>query len=457
MFYSVCVFNLQAQWTSQIPQQNDTVWIQDNQIVDENTVWMIGNQFVWDTSINGWNYGNYANYYNTIDGGLNWKSGRFPIDPDRNPYATCITPTDGKKAWSAIYTFSDGSNTVLKTEDGGTNWTQTATDIYTNPSSFINAITFKDGQNGLMFGDPAPQDTSSSDLYFELYTTKDGGNIWTRVPRAQIPDPLEEEYGVAGNYCRSGDHIWFGTNKGRIYSSNDGGENWKADVVGNGYVSAINFWDHVHGLTYAEDTGKTGRILYTEDGGLNWKDVTPPFINVDQYYWTVYLVPISNYFLINISETLEGGPFKSFISKDLGNHWVQFGEGDALSYIKFINPQVGYSGEGLVRNQNHATRIFKYSGNPLTGLLSNNQLDAKLEINPNPVIDRMNLNIVLKEPSALKLILNNSEGKLMWETTITENSLHHTPAVDVRHLAPGTYLLTLSSPEGSLTKKIIKE
>ena len=57
--------------------------------------------------------------------------------------------------------------------------------------------------------------------YFEIYTTNDGGNNWSRVSQANIPDPIAEEYGILSLYTVVGNTIWFTTTKGRIYKSID--------------------------------------------------------------------------------------------------------------------------------------------------------------------------------------------------------------------------------------------
>lgn len=457
LLFTICALNLSAQWTSKVPQINDTVWILYNQIIDENTVWMGGNQYVFDTA-NSLQLGNFVSIYTTSNGGVDWKYKKLMVDPESLPFLTNITGINGQSAWASIYQLNLGTNLILKSDDGGESWKTTASNLFTDPSSFLNGISFKDAQNGIMIGDPSP-DTDSTDYYFEIYHTTDGGLTWIRIPQSQIPDPLEDEYGISGEFSRVGDNIWFSTDQGRIIYSNDGGQHWDVSLAGTGYTGFLNFVDDLHGICGSTDSIFSATALdikYTEDGGLHWQHVESPYKD-STYFWSLCLIPESNFILTTHAATLQGAPFITWLTKDKGQSWIEIGQADGLSVAQFINPRVGYAGEGVSLNQDHATKIFKYAGDPLTGLLSNNQLDAKLEIIPNPVIDRMNLNIELKEPSALKLILNNSEGKLMWETTITENSLHHTPAVDVRHLAPGTYLLTLSSPEGFLTKKIIKE
>ncbi|MBK9109692.1 MAG: hypothetical protein IPM92_15285 [Saprospiraceae bacterium] len=259
---------------------------------------------------------------------------------------------------SLVFTsLSSGQNLIYRTRNSGSNWTRIANSIFTNGSSFIDAISFKDTLNGIAMGDPIP-DLNSPDAYFEIYKTTDGGANWNRIPRSNIPEPLTDEIGYNGELTRIGDHIWFGTSHGRIYSSEDGGNNWIVDEIAQGDIAFLKFVDASHGVCYGGVPNQTGRLYYTEDSGKTWSDVTAPFVTADHYFWSFSLIPESYYLFLNISESIEGGPFKTYISKDKGKSWLQIGEANELNAARFISPQVGFAGEGQLKDQDHGTKLF---------------------------------------------------------------------------------------------------
>jgi hypothetical protein len=128
MIFIVCTCaacQLASQWVYQTPQSNHKVGVQDNLILDENTVWMGANEFLWDTTINNWNYGQAACFYHVSDG-VNWISGKFEIEPNRYPYVSSIASSGSNTSWASIYGVADGTNTVFKTIDNGHNWSLAA-------------------------------------------------------------------------------------------------------------------------------------------------------------------------------------------------------------------------------------------------------------------------------------------------------------------------------------------
>ncbi len=447
---------MNAQWTSKIPQTKDTVWIYYNKVIDANTVWMGGPQYSFQDSVGG--PGNFISMYSTSDGGANWKYKKFNLDTADAPFLSSITGIDGSNGWATVYLNNAGTNLVLKTIDGGLNWTTTAATTFLRPESFVNAISFKDAQNGIMMGDPSPLTDSTND-FFEIYRTTDGGTSWTRIAENKIPASLLGEYGTSGEFDRIGDKLWFVTSEGRLFYSTDGGQNWAVRVVGTGFASNLHFVDNMHGLCIAKDTNYSAigsDIKYTEDGGTIWQHVKSPFVD-STYFWSVTLIPQSNYILTNHAASLQGAPYTTLITKDKGANWIVIGTSDGLANARFVSPSVGYGGEGVSMGQNHATKIFKYSGSPLSGLLTPTLLKADFAIYPNPTLNKMNVKIDLEKSSSLYMIINSPDGKLVWSKTILDTVKNFDEAIDLSFLATGTYILTISSPEGNLSKTFVKE
>ena len=96
------------------------------------------------------------------------------------------------------------------------------------PWKLPDDMKFFNSQDGVIFGDPL-------NGYFEIYTTSNGGNSWSRVPSENIPAPLPNEFGIpylAETYMNT---IWviiavFDENffpvSGRLLQSDDKGISW---------------------------------------------------------------------------------------------------------------------------------------------------------------------------------------------------------------------------------------
>ncbi len=85
---------------------------------------------------------------------------------------------------------------------------------------------------GVAQGDPVSGE-------YEIYVTTNGGEAWTPIPGANIPNPTSGEFGITGNYCAFGDNIWFGTNQGRIFRSTDKGNTWAASMTAFGAAEVV--------------------------------------------------------------------------------------------------------------------------------------------------------------------------------------------------------------------------
>ena len=143
-------------------------------------------------------------YIRTIDGGTTWAGGPITNAAGLTPSDICAINAD--TAWAIMFDPSGVQGKVLRTNDGGANWTHQSTAFFNAAGNFPDWIHFFDANNGVCLGDP----TSG---YFEIYTTMDGGTTWERVPSADIEPQLASEWGITDVSTAYGDSsIWFGTN-----------------------------------------------------------------------------------------------------------------------------------------------------------------------------------------------------------------------------------------------------
>jgi hypothetical protein len=79
----------------------------------------------------------------------------------------------------------------------------------------------------------------------------------------------------------------------------------------------------------------------------------------------------------------------------------------------------------------------------------------KLELAPNPVKNTLHLNFVSAESNVGIQILNLT-GRVVYEAELNRTKGLFKTDLDLGHLNSGIYFLQLSTKEGSLVKKIIK-
>jgi hypothetical protein len=297
-------------------------------------------------------------------------------------------------------------------------------------------------------GDPAESDTDPT-LHYEIYLTDDGGQNWERVGSQHIPPPLPDEYGFGGVFDVADGYIWFGTDHGRVYRSKNHGADWEVfqTPLFGAYVS---FADSLYGAASISD-GTTQYINLTTDGGGTWTDINPN--NAIPNLSTMAMVPGSRYIVVVTNENAITGPFRTLISKDLGETWLQIGEGENAAWGEFLSPSVGYAGE--LQLPDHPMRLYSYNGDPLSGILSGRTLDAKVSTYPNPTSDFVLVNVEIGMTTDCLLLLNDANGKLVQQEKFAKTEAL-SATFDLRQLTSGIYSLTIATPKGSLTRKIVK-
>lgn len=148
---------------------------------------------------------------------------------------------------------------VLITTNSGQNWTSK------NLSSFmatVKNIIFTNENNGVAIGDPLNNRIA-------IATTSDGGSNWNAIENT-LPTSSGEKV-LTGSIFSFNNVIWYGTNNGKIYRSNDNGRNWYAYYVTNGgSISQIAFKDENNGLAIYTKTDNSYAIAKTTNSGVNW-------------------------------------------------------------------------------------------------------------------------------------------------------------------------------------------
>ena len=259
--------------------------------------------------------GQCMDFCRTTDGGESWLAGTVNIPKNESYTISSISAVSSLEAWASAYV-SVKSNTltggkIAHTTDGGKTWTVQSSASFSGKSAFPNTVYFWDKNNGVCLGDP-------NDGYFEIYTTTDGGNKWTRVPSSRIPTNNRDEKGIVGCFSICGNTVFFGTNAGRLFRSIDRGATWTVATTPLKTYFKLAFRDNDTGVISAYVLDKF--IAYrTVDGGSTWQ-ILPEnehFFATDFAYIpgtdTLVCVGNNNYASMGLSfSTDDGNSFQNF-------------------------------------------------------------------------------------------------------------------------------------------------
>ncbi len=401
-------------------------------VVDANTVW------AFTTNATGGVTG-LQEFTRTSNGGTNWTGGNIGLG-NTSLLISDLAAANGTTAWVAAVNTSGGANDgIWKTTDGGTVWTKQATATYGLTSSFPNVVHFFDANNGVTQGDP---DSSGA---FEIYTTSNGGTTWTRVPAANIPNATNE-FGYVHIAEAAGNTIWFGTDLGRIFKSNDKGLTWsvvQSPVIDFGGVTTagasgeLTVKDANTGWVMDQD----GIVSATTDGGLNWE----PLATVGTVYTSdIMYVPGTANTLISGGASADSRG--SSISLDGGLNWTDLtpatGDPNGITTIGAVSASAVWGG-GF---SNGATGgMSKLS--PLMATVNPKLAANKVVAYPNPTKGEVNL----ESKSSIKSIeLMDMSGKLV-------KTFGSITQLDLTGMKSGMYILNVTLADGQKTStKLIK-
>jgi Secretion system C-terminal sorting domain len=451
-FISGVGMNAQAFWTEVANIFPDpTYFAGEISIVDANVIWINGRG-----STSGYPNDN-RKWAKSEDGGLTWLSGDYNMPVNTvvgsikstsatTAYATTYSPLNGQPG-------NNGINGVWKTTDSGTTWTRQNSAAFNSPSSFTNSIYFWNENEGVVVGDPVNNS-------FEIYTTTNGGSNWTPILTSNIPNPEANEYAYILNYDAKMNSIWFGTNYGRIFKSNNKGINWtvsQSPISDFGYPLSANFTfkNETEGLLTDSDFNQ----WRTLDGGNTWTSEIPT--GVQRNYRTENVPQTSNTYF-QFGKDLNLDQRGASYSTDGGLSWIDLNTDVDPVYpfsVKFQSGTVGFC-IGYYINHPYENGVFQTKffrlTDPLQRLANNslatNNFDIKNKINlyPNPTNGLVKISgNEINEISIVDVI-----GKTVYSEKY--NSLNEAN-INISNLNNGIYIATISSKDGSSSsQKIIK-
>ena len=227
-------------------------------------------------SLTAWASGANGIYLRTTDGGKTWNDGKV-----KGFETLDFRDVEAFDKNTAIIMSVDAPAFFFKTTDGGKTWKRKY--MNRDPKAFFDGMTFWDAKNGIAVSDPI-------DGKFFIVVTRDGGDSWEQYPALFLPSPQDGEASFAASgtsiAVAGKDLVWFGTGgseKARIFLSEDRGENWRAfdsQILGGSSscgVFSVCFKDELNGIAvggdYKNDKNNISTCSISDDGGLSWQSV----------------------------------------------------------------------------------------------------------------------------------------------------------------------------------------
>jgi len=403
-------------------------------VVDANTVWGLGNY--------GTN-GRQSNLFTmTSNAGSTWATDS--ILPDTNVYQISnIEGIDATTCWMSAWTKATGNKGVVyNTTNGGVSWQNvTPVNSFTNNSSFVDFVCFVNPTVGIVVGDPVGGE-------YEIWKTINGGTSWSKIPGANIPNPIGAEYALTDSYFALGNTIWFGSNNGRVYKSMDAGDTWtvSATMAGITEVSRIAFTDANNGLC-AGTSGSASNLMQTTNGGANWTNLGAPtgvgFNDIAPITGTSWFASVSN-----PSTTMA-------YSMDNGATWNDWGSiGIGYLQIGFASNSVGWAGTFSDNFSIGIGGVYTFNGLPL-GIGKSIPAPKAFNAYPNP----SNGNVTIQLPVAkrgLTISVKNALGQEVYSEKTSTTGME-SKTLNLQQLPKGIYFIDLNTENEKYHQKIVIE
>ena len=205
--------------------------------------------------------------------------------------------------------------TILKTVDGGDNWTLQYNERIGETPLF--AVYFADAQNGIAVGG-----------FSYTFETDNGGESWTQ--RSLVEDSYDD-FHLNDVFADKKGNLYIPAEFGTVYKSRDRGQNWQA--IETGYDGS--FWGGL-GLANGDVLvfGMRGNVWRSSNAGKSWKKVTT---DTDQSVSGGTQLDDGRVVLAGLSGTV-------LVSQDNGKSFTNQPRPDRLSFATAI----GKSGDDII-------------------------------------------------------------------------------------------------------------
>ncbi len=428
-----------SQWSNQVSGFSTPGYgIFSMSVVDANTIW--GSVFDSARFITAQENGYFARYKNlftrTTNAGATWIPGRINVSNPDSLIIDFVDAINKDTAWVTMLDTVAYGGSIYKTTNGGASWVlqnNAALPMFAAPWGYPDYVHFFNDSVGVCIGDSNGTGLNNTQPgYWEIYTTTNGGALWTRVGGDSIPANSVNEYAIDNSFAAYGNSVWFGTSYGNIYRSTNSGAGWS-------YAPSNLPFMYVQTLAMDSMTGLASdglNLVTTANGGGTWNSSA----SYDTTYisWMCY-VPESkgnSYFTTSYGYPGFSGTSES---TDGGNTWAVI---DTLQHgaVAFFNASSGWSG-GF---DSSMTRDGMFSWGGTTGIAMLTLPGSRTLVYPNPMTDKAIIQVqdgglVLNNAS---LLITNELGSVVYsQVRINGNQLE----IQKGSLAQGIYFYRLTT------------
>ncbi|KFF16661.1 photosystem II stability/assembly factor-like protein [Chryseobacterium sp. JM1] len=367
-----------------------------------------------------------------------------------------------------------GSGAVFKTTNGGNTWVQKAVNGPAN--QYYRNIEFLNENVGFL-----------GTLNNSFYKTVDGGESWQKVNNISPYPEAICGLDCVGTSTVYGCGAWF--SPAYIIKSTDSGNTWEY-IDMSAYANAlveISFINENVGFVSGNDNDGAV-ILKTLDGGASWTKIYNSNI-ASEFVWKMQFLDNNKIFCSIESEATNAGkllksvnggftwetkdfpdPYVQavgFVSEthgwmgghstgfyetlDGGNTWTNTGVGGSLNRIFFVNNNLAFAaGSNIYKMTRGSLDVKENPG-------ENQERKLKVEVVPNPVKDKLNLNVYYVHTDHIVIGLYEASGKFIKNILKDDISAKGLKKYSLDFNYPkGNYLLDVHSNLGRQSIKIIK-
>jgi len=377
-------------------------------------------------------------YFET-ESGDSWSPPQVTVDQLSAPW--CVEALDDQAAWFGSASSNGKTHArVILTPDAGSSWQ--VVDVATI-TPYVNSIHFSTPTNGMFVGDPRNGN-------WGIGVTTDGGTTWKAS--TSTSSALSGELGWKNSISWVRKNGWFGTNKGEVYKTSDGGLHWTAHQLSSSNVVGVGFDDDsLHGFAVCKPAVKalTGTINGTtglfrsSDGGVTWSSINLPSANT---------IPSDVKFVPGLDLAFLVTNTGLYRSTDFGSSWTAAGV-----------PETWSGADGTISiasdTKKYAATTVSGSGTiSLSGPMPPKQsveypvLGGSIELlqsSPNPTSARTTIAFVTLQTEHVTLSIFDALGRRV-EMLMDENvdAGKHSVSFTASHLVTGVYQYVLETRSG---------
>lgn len=384
------------------------------------------NKCIFIDSANGWLTGDSGKVLLTNDAGATWHLKNLPVSSN-------IINSDFhsvKIGWVLTWFNNDSTfgSDVYSTKDGGNNWNKLPlpyTDRYLNSIKFIDSLNgFIGGSNGF------------------IAHTSNGGASWIQSSVDSFTTFFyvnefsfyNDKYGYAyGGLMDVGGIIW---------RTSNGGLNWEGKFVSSEPIRGMHFFDSLNIFAIGGDAEYGVSKYYSKNGGTSWSGDNLSFL----------AIPYTVKFRTASEAWVPLGFVNSFlVSIDSGKTWSDRPVPEFLTIydIDFPDSLHGYAVglDGV---------IMKYVFNP-TSIKDSKEYSFRVFQNyPNPFNPETIISFSLKQRDKISVIIYDILGNVIEKLSEEEySSGYHELKFNAREFASGVYFYKVTGSDFSVIKKMI--